>query len=116
MSGVPGAAAEWSQTTRGADVVVEARGLVRVYGSGEARVVADGFSHRFQLVNVLFQFFGGLIVQAGGGFVKEDNVRVIDQGGSDGDFLSFSSAHFKDGFFLKVLNAHRFHCPIYFSF
>ena len=42
MSGVPGAAAEWSQTTRGADVVVEARGLVRVYGSGEARVVALG--------------------------------------------------------------------------
>ena len=42
MSGVPGAAAEWSQTTRGADVVVEARGLVRVYGAGEARVVALG--------------------------------------------------------------------------
>ena len=42
MSGVPGAAAEWSQTTRGADVVVEARDVVRVYGSGEARVVALG--------------------------------------------------------------------------
>ena len=42
MSGVPGAAAEWSQTTRGADIVVEARDVVRVYGSGEARVVALG--------------------------------------------------------------------------
>ena len=42
MSGVPGAAAEWSQTTRGADVVVEARDVVRVYGAGEARVVALG--------------------------------------------------------------------------
>ena len=42
MSGVPGAAAEWSQATRGADVVVEARDVVRVYGSGEARVVALG--------------------------------------------------------------------------
>ena len=42
MSGVPGAAAEWSQTTRGADVVVEACDVVRVYGAGEARVVALG--------------------------------------------------------------------------
>ena len=42
MSGVPDTAAEWSQTTRGADVVVEARDVVRVYGSGEARVVALG--------------------------------------------------------------------------
>ena len=42
MSGVPDTAAEWFQTTRGADVVVEARDVVRVYGSGEARVVALG--------------------------------------------------------------------------
>jgi len=42
MSGVPDTAAEWSQTTRGADIVVEARDVVRVYGAGEARVVALG--------------------------------------------------------------------------
>ena len=42
MSGVASVAVEWFHTTRDAGVVVGARDLVKMYGSGEARVVSLG--------------------------------------------------------------------------
>ena len=71
------------------DAVAEDFGFVHVVGGED-----DGFAFGFDLFDEVPKVAAGLGVEAGGGFVEEENFGIVDEADGDGEALLLSAGEF----------------------